>query len=83
MKWAIWFTLTSSGAIAAILLIVWLAGGFARVGLDFNVTLALVLGIFFSSLLGIALMALIFHSNRSGRDEDAYRTTMRQDDDRH
>ena len=44
---------------------------------------ALVLGIFFSSLLGIALMALIFHSNRSGRDEDAYRTTMRQDDDRH
>ena len=42
MKWAIWFTLASSGAIAAILLIVWRAGGFARVGLDFNVTLALV-----------------------------------------
>ena len=83
MRWAIWFTIASSGAIAAVLLIIWLAGGFARVGLDFNVSLALVLGIFFSSLLGIGLMALIFHSNRSGRDEDAHRMTPRQDDDRH
>jgi hypothetical protein len=83
MKWAIWFALACSGGIAAALLIIWLAGGFARVGLDTNVTLALVLGIFFSSLLGIALMGLIFHSNRSGRDEDAYRTTIREDSDRH
>ena len=83
MKWTIWFALACSGGIAAVLLIVWLTGGFARVGLDTNVALALVLGIFLSSLLGIALMGLIFYSDRTGRDDAAYRTTKPEDIDRH
>ena len=59
--------------LAAVLLVVWLAGGFQGTTLDFNITLALVLGILFTCLLGVGLMALIFHSNRSGQDEQAYR----------
>ena len=72
MKKAYAFVAASLGGIAAILLVVWLAGGFHRTALDANVTLALVLGILFTCLLGVGLMALIFHSNRSGQDEQAY-----------
>lgn len=79
-NWAIWFALACGAGILVLLVIVWLAGGFERVGLDANVTLALVLGILFSSLLGIALMALIFYSDRSGRDDAAYRTRREGDD---
>ena len=81
-NWAIWFALACGAGILALLLIIWLAGGFERVGLDANVTIALVLGILFSSLLGIALMALIFYSDRSGRDDAAYRARQEKDDDR-
>ena len=68
---AIVAALVSAGAVGATLLIAWLAGGFARVGMDTNVTIALVLAILFSSLLCIALMTLIFYSDRSGRDQEA------------
>jgi hypothetical protein len=68
---ALLLALVSAGALGAILFVAWLAGGFARVGLDANITIALILGIVFSSLLGIALMALIFYSDRSGQDEEA------------
>ena len=58
--------------IAVVLVVAWLAGGFARVGLDGNIVLALMLGIFFSSLLGVGLMALMFYSDRSGQDDQAH-----------
>ena len=72
MKRAYAFVAACLGGIAAVLLVVWLAGGFHETTLDFNITLALVLGILFTCLLGVGLMALIFHSNRSGQDEQAY-----------
>ena len=74
MKQAFWFVPACVAGIAAVLLVIWLAGGFQRTALDANITLALVLGILFSSLLGIGLMALIFYSNRSGQDDEAYRS---------
>ncbi len=73
MKKAYAFVAASLGGIAAILLVVWLAGGFHRTALDANITLALVLGILFTCLLGVGLMALIFYSDRSGQDEQAHR----------
>jgi hypothetical protein len=66
--------------IAAVLVVAWLAGGFERVGLDANIVLALVLGIFFSSLLGVGLMALMFHSERSGQDAEAHTVLLRDDE---
>jgi hypothetical protein len=74
MKWAFWFVPACVAGIAAVVLVIWLAGGFARTALDGNITLALVLGISFSSLLGVGLMGLIFYSNRSGQDDEAYRS---------
>ena len=66
--------------IAAVLVVAWLAGGFARVGLDGNIVLALMLGIFFSSLLGVGLMALMFHSARSGQDAQAHAVLLQVDE---
>lgn len=78
----IWFAAACVAGIAVLLCIIWVAGGFEHVGLDANVSIALVLGILFSSLLGIALMALIFYSDRSGRDDAAYGARQEKDDDR-
>ena len=74
MKWAVRFLPACLLAIGAVLLVVWLSGGFQGTGLNASIALALALGILFSSLLGVGLMALIFYSNRSGQDEEAHRS---------
>ena len=79
MKRAYAFFAVCLGAIAAVLVVVWLAGGFQKTTLDANVTLALVLGILFTCLLGVGLMALIFYSNRSGQDDEAYHSAELSD----
>ena len=79
MKKAYAFVAVSLGGIAAILLVVWLAGGFHRTALDANISIALVLAILFTCLLGVGLMALIFYSDRSGQDEQAYHATDHPD----
>jgi hypothetical protein len=55
----------------------------SRGGLDFNVTLAPMREFVFGNLLGVALIALVYHSHRSGRDDDAHSMAMRPDIDRH
>ncbi|HEY2890587.1 MAG TPA: hypothetical protein VGJ31_08155 [Dongiaceae bacterium] len=74
MKWAFWFVPACMAGIAAVLVVIWLAGGFQGTALDANITVALVLGILFISLLGVGLMGLIFYSNRSGQDDEVYRS---------
>ena len=81
MKWAVWFIPACFLGIGAVLLVVWLSGGFQGTGLNVNIALALALGILFSSLLGVGLMALIFYSNRSGQDEEAHRSARLAMDD--
>ena len=49
------------------------AGGFATTGMTTYGIVAMAAGILFSFALAIGLMALIFYSNRSGRDEAASR----------
>jgi len=81
MKWALWFVPACTAGIAAVVLVIWLAGGFQGTSLDASVTVALVLGILFSSLLGVGLMGLIFYSNRSGQDDEAYRSAGSENPD--
>ncbi len=83
MKWAIWFVPACLAGIAAVVLVIWLAGGFQRAALDANVTVALVLGILFISLLGVGLMGLIFYSDRSGQDDEVYHSAESGQPDRH
>jgi hypothetical protein len=72
MKWLVTFSLGSVGAIAAILAVLWGATGFSTGGLSSHGIAAIVLGVTFSVLLAVALMALVFYSNRSGQDEHAH-----------
>jgi hypothetical protein len=83
MKWAFWFVPACVAGIAAVVLVIWLAGGFQGTALDANVTVALVLGILFMSLLGVSLMGLIFYSNRSGQDDEVYRSAGSEQPDHH
>lgn len=64
-----WYVLGSAAMIAAMLLVAWAANGFEPIGLHGNVLIALILGSIGASALAIFLMALVFHSDRSGRDE--------------
>ena len=69
MKWSLTYSLACSGAIGALLAIAGLFGGFDTEGVSTHGIIAIVLGTMFTVLVGVGLMALIFYSNRSGRDE--------------
>ena len=78
MRWLITFGAASFGTVFIILLILWAMAGFDGLGLDTAGTVAIVFGALFTSALGVALMALIFYSDRSNADLDAYRATVIQ-----
>jgi hypothetical protein len=59
------------GFIAAIMLIFWLMGGFGDDHVSGAGWIAFAIGATLTSVLGVGLMALVFYSNRSGRDEAA------------
>jgi hypothetical protein len=61
------------GFIAAIMLIFWIMGGFGGGGGSVSVSgwIAFAIGATLTSVLGVGLMALVFYSDRSGRDEAA------------
>jgi hypothetical protein len=71
MRQILGFSAGCLGFIALVLLIVWAMGGFAGGELGFHGWVALTLGIVLTCALAITLMALVFHSARSGRDESA------------
>ena len=65
-------SLACLGFIALVMVIVLVMGGFEFMGdLGTHGWIAFTLGIVVTSALGVALMALVFHSDRSGRDESA------------
>ena len=74
MRWLLTFIGFNAVLLAAVLLTLWAFGGFAESGLSGQGWIALALGIAFTSGIGVALMALVFHSARNDYDEDAYRT---------
>ena len=66
------FSLACLGFIALVMLVVLLMGGFELMGdLGTHGWIAFTLGVVVTSALGVALMALVFHSDRSGQDERA------------
>lgn len=79
-QWISFFVITALSGIAAVLLLLWALNGFQGLGLDTAGTIALVLGIVFTSALGVALMALMFYSDRSNLDADAHHTAIDADD---
>ena len=59
------------GFIAAIMLIFWIMGGFGGDNVSVSGWIAFAIGATLTSVLGVGLMALVFYSDRSGRDEAA------------
>ena len=73
MRSMISFGVPSLAGIAVVLFVLWAANGFHGPGIGTAGTVALVLGILVTSGLGVGLMALVFYSDRSHADDDAYR----------
>jgi hypothetical protein len=72
MRRLVGFSLACLGFIALILLVVLFMGGFELLsGVGVHGWIAFTLGVVVTSALGVVLMALVFHSNRSGQDERA------------
>ena len=69
MRRMVGFSAACLGFIAVIMLLVWVMGGFEGANLGFHGWVAIVLGMVLTSVLGVVLMALVFHSDRSGRDD--------------
>jgi len=69
MKGSLTYSLACSGGIGAILALAWVFGGFDTEGVSTNGVIAMVLGTFFTVLLGVGLMTLIVYSSRSGQDD--------------
>jgi hypothetical protein len=69
------FSTTCVGAVVIVLFMIWALDGFtslASQGLSGGVLVALILGIVLTTGLGVALMGLVFYSDRSNQDEAVY-----------
>jgi hypothetical protein len=71
MHWMVKFALTCAALIVLGLLVVWAFDGFRSLGVEGHVAVAMFLGIFFTILVSVVLMALIFYSHRAGYDAAA------------
>jgi ABC-type multidrug transport system permease subunit len=72
MRWVLTFAAFNATFIAVVLVMLWVIGGFEDSGLSTHGWVALLLGITLTSALGVALMALVFHSARKDYDDDAH-----------
>ncbi len=72
MRWLLWFVGLCAVLIVAALGLLWVASDFEGLGVSGHVLAALILTMVLVSALGVGLMALMFHSSRSGRDEAVY-----------
>ena len=69
LPWAAQFPIAATAAIVTLLALIWALTGFGGLGLDATATVGAVLGIVFTIALAVALMTLMFYSNRSGMDD--------------
>jgi hypothetical protein len=69
MRKIVGFMAACLGLVALVLLVIWISGGFEDVRLSPAGWTAYALGVVLTSVLGTALMALVFYSDRSGQDE--------------
>ena len=75
--WIWTFILASVGFVVLAVLVFWAIGGFGELGLSDKGVVALTLGFLFTAGLAIGLMALVFFSDRSGRDDETNRAAER------
>ena len=68
-SWTVRFVAGSLGGAIVLIVLFFAVIGVRQLGLSVNGAIALTLGIVFTVGLGVGLMALVFYSNRSGRDE--------------
>jgi hypothetical protein len=69
LPWLARFPIGASAVIVLLLALAWALTGFGWLGLDATASVGAVLGIVFAIALAVALMTLIFYSNRSGMDD--------------
>jgi hypothetical protein len=79
MHWIVKFALVCAGLIVLGLVGVWALEGFASLNVEGHVAVAMFLGIFFTILVSVVLMGLIFYSHRAGYDEAAQPEAERRD----
>jgi len=77
LKWIVSYSLICIAAIVGVLGFVWALNGFDTGGVSTHGMIAIVLGTTFTVLIAVGLMALVFHSNRSGQDERAHHSDER------
>jgi hypothetical protein len=68
LPWPAKFAMTAVTAIVVLLALAWALTGFGGLGLDATATVGAMLGIVFTIGLAVALMTLVFYSNRSDMD---------------
>jgi hypothetical protein len=73
MRWILTFAGFNAALVVVVLVTLWVVGGFDESGLSVQGWVAMFLGITLTSALGVALMALVFYSDRKDYDEDAHR----------
>jgi hypothetical protein len=83
MRRVVLFVAACNAVIAVTLAVAWAAGGFAYLGVNGGIAIAIVVGLVVACEVAVGLMALVFHSEESGRDEAAYRVHRVDDSDRH
>jgi hypothetical protein len=67
--WAKVLVLSCVGMVVLVLIILWVLNGFHGLGLQPTIAVALLLGTVLSTAVAVALMGLIFYSDRAGIDE--------------
>ena len=75
--WIWTFILASVGFVVLAVLLFWAMGGLGELGLSGKGVVALTLGLLFTAGFAIGLMALVFLSDRSGRDDETNRAAAR------
>lgn len=69
MRWLVSFAVMNVVLLVVVLLTLWATGSFTGTGLSVDGWIALGLGIVFTSAVAIALMGLVFYSDRQEVDE--------------
>ena len=75
--WIWTFILASVGFVVLAVLVFWVMGGLGELALSGKGVVALTPGFLFTVGLAIGLMALVFFSDRSGRDDETNRAAER------
>jgi len=78
MRWVGLFATLCLAMVGAALFMLWAVNDFNGIGVQGHALAALLLGVVFTTLVGVGLMTLVFWSNRHRRDDLAYRFDVKR-----